>query len=120
MASSNLSFTITTRVSPRNSLIGRSPKWAFKASIVAKLFVAIFSTSGNYRRCRWNKRHAAVQRQFLQGPLCLLPRGNLELRAFDRAFALNLVLQVNDRLNHLLRSRRTAGNVNVDGNKAID
>ena len=41
-------------------------------------------------------------------------------RPSSRPFALDLLLQIDDRLDQLLRPRRTAGHVHVDRDEAVD
>src|SRR5439155_26173201 len=89
---------------------------AFKASSVATLSFVICQ----WRRAGRNKNLAAIHWQLFEGTFFLLPLGDFKLRTFNRPFELNLVLQIDDRLDHLLRTRRTAGNVDIDRNKAID
>jgi len=55
-----------------------------------------------------------------EGPLAELAFGGVELASRDRSLALDLVLQVDDRLDELLGARWAARHVHVDGDEPID
>src|SRR5204863_3880777 len=70
-------------------------------------------------RTRTHIRRLIQNRQLDQSPLRFLTLGSLEFVAKDRPLALDLLLEVDDRLDQLFGPRRTAGNVHVDGDEAI-
>src|SRR4051794_160253 len=65
-------------------------------------------------------RRLSNDRQLDQGPLGHLPLRSLELLAKDRTLVLDLVLQIDDRLDQLLGPRWATRDIHVDRNEAVD